>query len=270
MNMNWKLSKKTQLHTRPCPSSGLCTIAEEADLDYAYLKLQKLEETNRVVRKECKQLRECFLNLARCEQKLTEDLAACNQVHKDDNFRQLAEQYLSVAKQAADCTKQFSDTLFITVSDPLKKLANEFGSAQMAIKKRDQMIMDLQPLKRSIEKLKEREKTGTNVARLEQFKRNLSTAESDFKIVNKQLLADQNAMLNLKAIYMHPSLYAFIRAETHYYWEYTKFFNSVAGTSLDHNPLTSGNRCEPPASQLTAQFNNDMQAIRSLSIVSTK
>lgn len=268
--MNWALSKKTQLHTRPAPSSGLCTIAEEADLDYAYLKLQKLEETNRIVRKECKQLKECFLNLARCEQKLTADLAACNQVHEDDSLRQLAEQYLTVAKQAGDIAKQFSDTLQITVNDPLKKLANEFGSAQTAIKKRDQMIVDLLPVRKSIEKLKEREKTGTNVARLEQLKRSLSTMESDFRIANKQLLADQNEMLNLRAIYMEPSLYAFIRAETHYYWECTKLFNSLIETSPQINTLIGANKSEPPAVHLTAQFNSDMQAIRSLSIVSTK
>lgn len=33
--------KRTQLHSRPSPSAGLCTIAEEADIDYAFLRLQK-------------------------------------------------------------------------------------------------------------------------------------------------------------------------------------------------------------------------------------
>ncbi len=33
--------KRSQLHSRPSPSAGLCTIAEEADIDYAFLRLQK-------------------------------------------------------------------------------------------------------------------------------------------------------------------------------------------------------------------------------------
>ena len=88
--------KRNQLNSRPSPSGGLCTIAEEADIDYAFLRLQKyvedgivwdtpfdihlfificlyynifyrLEETNRTVQKECKNLKECFSSLARCE-----------------------------------------------------------------------------------------------------------------------------------------------------------------------------------------------------------
>ena len=235
------------------------------------LLYDRLEETNRIVQKECKNLKECFLNLARCEQKLTSDLSSCNQVHEEESFRLLAEQYHSVTKQMGDSTKQFADTVTITVNDPLKKLGNEFGSAQTSIKKRDQMIADILPLRKSIEKLKEREKTGTNVARMEQMKRSLSTMESDFRIANKQLLMDKNAMLNLKTVYMEPSLYAFIRAETSYYRECTKLFNSL----VDNGTVSRGgnierNRCEPPASELTAQFNADMQAIRALSIVSNK
>jgi len=215
-------------------------------------------------------LKECFVRLACCEQKLTEDLATCNQVQEDENLRKLTEQYLSVAKQAGDCAKLFSDTMQITVSDPLKKLGNEFGSAQTAIKKRDQMIVDILPVRRNIEKLKEREKTGANVARMEQLKRSLSTMESDFRIANKQLLADQNMMLNLRAVYMEPSLHAFIRAETQYYWECTKLFNSLVETNPSLSPLISGNKDEPPSMRLTTQFETDMQAIRSLSIVSSK
>ena len=232
----------------------------------------RFEETNRAVQKECKHLKECFATLAKCEQKLTLDLSSCNQVYEEENFRALAEEYHSVSKQMGDCAKQFSEIMQVTVNDPLKKLANEFGSAQAAIKKRDQMITDLMPIRKQLEKIKEKERTGTNIARTEQLKRTLSTMETDFKVANKQLLNDMNTMLELKADYIEPSLLAFIRAETNYYGECTKLFNSLVlpSTSPKSSPQTKANRSEPPSSELIAQFNQDMQAIRALSIVGDK
>ncbi len=232
----------------------------------------RLEETNRTVQKECKNLKECFATLARCEQKLTSDLLSWNQVYEEENFRAVAEEYHSVSKQMGDCAKQFSEIIQITVNDPLKKLAQEFGSAQGAIKKRDQMITDLLPVRKQLEKLKEKERTGTNIARTEQLKRTLSVMESDFKSTNKQLLNDMNTMLELRGDYIEPSLLALIRAETNYYGECTKLFNSLAlhsGTSPDRNS-PKASKCEPASSELIAQFNQDMKAIRALSIVADK
>lgn len=157
-----------------------------------------------------------------------------------------------------------------TVNDPLKKLASEFGSAQSAIKKRDQMIADLMPVRKSLEKLKEKERTGTNVARTEQLRRSLSSMESDFKVANKQLLNDMNCMLELRADYIEPSLLAFIRAETNYYGECTKLFNSLVFPNSNSPTGGRGGRGEPPPVELTAQFNQDMQAIKALSIVGDK
>ena len=224
------------------------------------------------MQKECKHLKECFSALARCEQKLTLDLSSCNQVYEEENFRALAEEYHSVSKQMGDCAKQFSEIMQVTVNDPLKKLANEFGSAQAAIKKRDQMIADLIPIRKQLEKLKEKERTGTNIARTEQLKRTLSTMEADFRVANKQLLNDMNALLELKADYIEPSLLAFIRAETNYYGESTKLFNSLVlpSTSPKSSPQSKSGRTEPPTVELIAQFNQDMQAIRALSIVGEK
>lgn len=269
--MNWGL-KRNQLHSRPSPSGGMCTIAEEADIDYAFLRLQKLEETNRTVQKECKNLRDSFSALARSEQKLTAGLSSCNQVYEEETFRALVEEYHSVAKQMSDSSKQFSDVVQITVNDPLKKLATEFGSAQGAIKKRDQMITDLLPVRRQLEKMKDKERTGTNIARTEQLKRSLAVMEGEFKGTNKQLLNDMNTMLELRADYIEPSLLALIRAETNYYGECTKLFNSLVLHS-DTSPYRTSPRVtksEPAASELEARFNQDMQAIRALSIVADK
>lgn len=232
----------------------------------------RLEETNRTVQKECKNLKDCFSALARCEQKFTSDLSSCNQVYEEEHFRALAEEYHSVSKQMGDCAKHFSEIVQLTVNDPLKKLAQEFGSAQGAIKKRDQMIADFLPVRKQLEKLKEKERTGTNIAKTEALKRSLSVMESDFKLVNKQLLNDMNTMLELRADYIEPSLLALIRAETNYFGESTKLFNSLAlhsGTSPNRNSPKSA-KSEPASSELIAQFNQDMQAIRALSIVSDK
>ena len=137
------------------------------------------------------------------------------------------------------------------------------------------MIADVIPIRKNLEKVREKERTGTNIARTEQLKRSLSTIESDFKVVNKQLLNDMNCMLELKADYIEPSLLAFIRAETNYYGECTKLFNSLvfpsaASPGKSSSPGSNGGRSEPPAAELLAQFNQDMSAIRALSIVGDK
>ena len=191
-------------------------------------------------------------------------------MHDDENFRVLAEEYHSVSKQMGDLAKNFSDILQITVCDPLKKYGNEFASAQAAIKKRDQLISDLIPARGKLEKMREIEKTGTNIAISEQLRRQCSAMEGDFKTVNNQLLADMNSMLDTRADYIEPSFLAFIRAQTDYYGECTKLFNSLvhSGTSPSNSPMPKKN--EPPPSELMVQFNQDMQVIRALSIVSDK
>jgi len=264
--MNWNLIKRSHLNSRPAPTSGLCTIAEEADIDYAFLRLQKLEETNRAVQRDCKHLKECLMNLARAEEKLSQDLSQSNLVHSDEDFCSMVEEYHSVTKQMGDSAKVCTDLLQLTIYNPLKKYGAEFASAQAAIKKRDQLITDLLPFRGKLEKLRERERTGSNIARTEQLKRQLSTLESDFKTTNRQLLEDMNHMLDLRADYMEPSILAFIRCKTEYYGECTKLFNCL----LRQHHASRSSVTEPNSSQLTAQFDHDMQAIRALSIVSDK
>lgn len=232
----------------------------------------RLEENNRTVQKECKNLKDSFSALARSEQKLTAGLSSCNQVYEEEHFRALVEEYHSVTKQMGDSSKQFSDIVQLTVNDPLKKFATEFGSAQGAIKKRDQMITDLLPVRRHLEKMKDKERTGTNIARTEQLKRSLAVMEGDFKATNKQLLNDMNTMLELRADYIEPSLLALIRAETNYYGECTKLFNSLVlhSDASPHRNSPKATKSEPAAAELIARFNQDIQAIRALSIVADK
>ena len=137
------------------------------------------------------------------------------------------------------------------------------------------MIVDLAPVRKNLEKMKDKERTGTNVARTEQLKRSLSTMECDFKQANKQLLNDMTTLLELRADYIEPSLLAFIRAETNYYGECTKLFNALippngSSPGKGGSPNSKGGRSEPPVSELMAQFNQDMHAIRALSIVGDK
>lgn len=68
------------------------------------------------MQKECKHLKECFVDLARCEQKLTSDLSSCRQVHEEESFRTLAEEYHSVSKQMGDCAKEFSEILQVRLN----------------------------------------------------------------------------------------------------------------------------------------------------------
>lgn len=224
-----------------------------------------------MVQKECKNLKECLQNLARSEQKLTSNLSLCNLVHEDDKFRTLAEEYHSVSKQMGEKVKEFSDTLQFTIVEPLKKLGNEFGSAQTAIKKRDLLVADLLPIKNKLEKLKDRDRTGTNIARSEQLKKSLHSQHEEFRKANRELLNDMNYLLDLKGDYIEPSLLAFIRAETVYYGECMKLFSSLMQPASDLNsPSLDTNLTEPPASDLIAQFSQDMQAMRLLSIVADR
>ena len=220
-------------------------------------------------------MRDCLTNFSRNEQKLTTDLSTSSFVNEDDSLCILAEDYLTVSKQLGDSAKTFSDILQQSVCDPLKIYGNEFGSVQAAIKKRDQQIADLLPVRSRLEKQKERERTGNNIVRAEQLKRSLSTMENEFKATNKQLQSDMNVMLELKPEYVEPSFLALIRAETNYYGECTKLFNSlVQSNSLQPNSRSPNQRIdkfvEPPPSELISQFFSDMQAIRALSIVADK
>lgn len=123
------------------------------------------------------------MNLARAEEKLSQDLSQSNLVHSDEDFCSMVEEYHSVTKQMSDSAKVCTDLLQLTIYNPLKKYGAEFASAQAAIKKRDQLITDLLPFRGKLEKLRERERTGSNIARTEQLKRQLSTLESDFKVI---------------------------------------------------------------------------------------
>jgi len=72
---------------------------KDKELEDLYVKLQKLEESNKRIVKDIKRFTEGISNLSKAENKLVNDLATTSTCQKNEAFRGVVEEYLSVTTQ---------------------------------------------------------------------------------------------------------------------------------------------------------------------------
>jgi len=161
--MSWNPLKKKGVQKQA--SFPVCLLDSHDDNFDAYLRnLQVLDENSRRFHKEVKKCTEYLVELAKSEQKITNNLASSHLCHYDEKLRTVTEEYYSISKAMDANTNELILVSKKAVLEPVKKYNNIFTHLNALLKKRDQQIQECQKTQAKLTKLL-MEKTGPNVAK---------------------------------------------------------------------------------------------------------
>jgi hypothetical protein len=143
--------------------------------------------------------------------------------------------------------------------EPLKRYTANFTNVQMELKKREQLLQDCSRCQQKVTKYTGKEKTGTNIVKLQNSKAALNSAKDEVLKQNAQLLQEIPYIRNTRIEYFQPSLEALIRGQVNYYGEILRLYTDLAESTKSSRPL--------PEDQYQEQINNKLAQIKALSIV---
>ena len=256
----WNPLKKVtgSLNSKPLLTEGVVSPEDDRALEITYVKLQEMEENSKKIHKEVKRYEECLSALQRADDRLASDLRNSGLCEEAGQLRLVGEELGGLSYQMMHNTEDLVQLAHRTVREPIKKLSNEFPQIQAAVKKRDLNLQETQRSQVKFEKMGKLEKTGTNMAKKEQTKRNYMMSKDEFEKTNKLLLLELPQFYERRVDYFQPSLQALVRAQMDYYGENTRLH-----TKLSKNCLPEEKNDSDDSNELEKIFSE----IRALSIV---
>uniref|UniRef100_T1IIW4 BAR domain-containing protein n=1 Tax=Strigamia maritima TaxID=126957 RepID=T1IIW4_STRMM len=224
--MSWNPLKKKALSKQasfPVPPSD-----SDNDFEKQLQKLKRLDESSKKLYRDFKRCTECLADLAKNEQKLTSNLSASHLCHYDEKLRTLAEDYFSIAKAMDQNTNELILVSQKAVLDPVKKYNNIFVALNTSLKKRDQLSQECQKCQIRLEKQQEKEKTGPNIVKLNQLKKQFEHAQEEASEHTTQLASEIPQFYDSRLDYFNPCLEAFVRCQVENCGRTTHLFSELA------------------------------------------
>merc|ERR1739838_233771 len=176
--MSWNPFGKNSSSSSSSSSStrrSVFTKSLDRDIEREHRKLEHLEETTK---------------------KLQKDLKKCN-----ESTHEFAAANLKVVATIK------------TAVEPTKKVATVFPAANAEVRRRREKSEELEKLQAKVEKLREKERTGPNIVKLDLAEKQLGQVKQDFDHINDSLLRDFGEFDQRKTEYFQPSVEALMCAE---------------------------------------------------------
>jgi hypothetical protein len=114
------------------------------------------------------------------------------------------------------------------IIEPIKKLNTIFPNVHLAIKKREQAYNDLLKQQQKFEKLCEKERTGANLVKVEQFKPTLQMAKEIFQKEHVALMEQLPKLYDSRLNYIYPCIQQLVKAQIDFYEQITKIYASLS------------------------------------------
>ncbi|PSN36333.1 Bridging integrator 3 [Blattella germanica] len=263
--MTWNPLKKNHLTTRPSPVPQVLDKTEERNLEIIFQKLQNLEETTKRLQKDMKKYLDSVSNVAKTEQKITSNLSTSALSHQNEEFRKLTEDYHSVTSQLSSSARELSTVNQQTFQEPLKKFAGIFSNIDSAFHRREQLVQEWRNLAGKVRKLKERERTASNVLKLEREEKALNLAANELLTYHTYLLTELTQLFEKRSDFFRPTLQALIRSQLEYYGNTTRLFTHLVPNVNESSPSSA--YLDP---EFDSRISSKLDNIRALSIVRTK
>ncbi|RWS29462.1 Bridging integrator 3-like protein [Leptotrombidium deliense] len=260
--MAWNPLRILSSKSGPNAGCGISTVDEE-DVDKITTRLNNVETTAKKIHKSGKKLNETLLNFNRQECKLSSDLSdsvLCQQYSPE--LRALVEDWHTFNTHCSQFGEDYAVCVQKVLVDALKRFEGALNEAKNCLRKREQLRNDCIKFSARVSKLSEKEKTGQNVAKLQQMKDNLSQAEDELRQQSALILQEIPAFIDYRINYFQPSLEGFIKAQTYFWGESSKSYNSYSLLSSQIKPPTKSSWNEYKQNQQKL-----LNQISSLSIV---
>lgn len=200
--------------TSPNDSSGSGGPGSINDpLEEQTLILSSVENSSKKMLKSARKMTDAMQSLSRMEVKLTTDLSNSSLCQEDSELRNLTEEWHSFNCRLTDGAADYSDTVGKTVVEPTKRIYKMMEEFRMAIKKREELQHKILKMKERVNKLKDKEKTGSNLVKLQQHRIQLEALEEEFRQHNDLLLRELPKFLSTRIDLIQPSIEGYTKAK---------------------------------------------------------
>lgn len=253
--MNWNPLKRPSLN-RPAldPSTQNANLALERLLN----EFDSAENTAKSLYISVKKLPDHLLCAGNFEIKLTDELLTSSLFANDEFMRNVIEDWNSFTLQSNTIGDEYVINIQKTLIDPIKRLKLAFSGLRSAIKLHESKQFNLIKHQKRVASLSDKEKTGPNLVKLEQSKKLLSNAQSDFAHSTQVLLNDLSKFITGSVEMLKPLLEAFIAAETAWV--------KACQQSLESKSDLTTNMEEQNVADRLKSINDTMNRINTLSI----
>merc|ERR1739838_27824 len=214
--MSWNPFGKNSSSSSSSSSStrrSVFTKSLDRDIEREHRKLEHLEETTKKLQKDLKKCNESTHEFAAANLKVVATLKTSSLYAKDADFAGNVDRCFAAAKEVETAANSVVAVTTKTAVEPTKKLATVFPAANAEVRRRREKSEELEKLQAKVEKLREKERTGPNIVKLDLAEKQLGQVKQDFDHINDSLLRDFGEFDQRKTEYFQPSVEALMCAE---------------------------------------------------------
>lgn len=209
--MNWNPLRKLSLMQRP--EMDTQTQNAHESLERLINEFDSAENATKSLHQSSKKLLDQILCMGKFETKLTDEITSANLFENNEYMKSLLEEWHSFAFVADTIGDEYVIGLQKTLIEPLKQLKHTFAELRAAIRLHENIQLDVIKFQRKVSSYSEKEKTGTNLVKLQEAKQSLENSQKEYARRTQTLANDLSNFLAGSEKLLQPLLEGFIAAE---------------------------------------------------------
>lgn len=248
--------------SKPSVKPSIISMSDERDFQREVDKLRQLEFAAKKLHKDMKKYTDSTTALLKGEMRLCQNLKSSSLVHQDKESWQAVDSYEQSLPILSHSTSELTNAVHKVMAEPLRRYTSvHIPNMSAAIKKRDMMLHDCNQRFAKVQKYQQKEKTGTNIVKLDQAKKSLAPVQAEFERFNTSLMEEVPRFYDGRVRYIQPSLAALITAQIHYNKEILDVYKNL-------DKQLNGSKGSSYTDEIyNYQMEKRLQEIRKLSIV---
>lgn len=210
--MNWNPLKRSAL-SQQRPELDSTTQSANEQLERLVAEFDNAEHTTKTLLQSGRKLLDQVLCMGKFETKLTDQLSAANVFTNDTFMQSVIEEWHSFAFVSNSIGDEYVIGLQQKLIEPLKQLKHAFGELRAQIRLHESIQLDVIKFQRKVASYNEKEKTGTNLVKLQESKDALTASRREYARRTQILVNELSKFLTGSLEMLKPLLEGFIAAE---------------------------------------------------------
>ncbi|XP_014663927.1 PREDICTED: bridging integrator 3-like isoform X2 [Priapulus caudatus] len=240
--------------------SSIILPQDEKNFQREVARLHQLDEATKNLYKDTKKYIDASAGVAKADMKMSQNLSSNSAISHDPILKESVEALSQATFKLTTSSQELNTKIQKVMLEPIRKFGTIFPVANNLVKKRDHLLQECSQKQSRVEKYEQREKTGTNIVKLDQAKKALAPVQEEFVSINKSLMEDIPYLWDSRIAYTRPSLAALIQAEVQHNREVFNIYEELEKALRGDNIEVSEEVCE-------YQMNKRLREIQALSII---
>lgn len=209
--MSWNLLRRLPLNQRPDLDS-VTQSANEA-LEKLIVEFDSAENVTKSLYQAAKKLPDHILVAGKFESKITDDITSSNVFANDEYMMNIIDEWHSFTYVSNTIGDEYVITTQKSLIEPLKQLKKAFADLRAAIRLHESIQFDVIKYQRKVASYSDKEKTGTNLVKLEENKQAFAASQKEYAKRTLILINDLTKFLSGSLGMLQPLLEGFMAAE---------------------------------------------------------